>query len=82
MGSALEAVPLPGFLKKRLMKILLRDVHHYLYDVEYSPRPGRASVSVVTSVVGHWMLCGRAASSRGRTWWCRTVWARWLPMTC
>lgn len=42
MGSALEAVPLPGFLKKRLMKILLRDVHHYLYDVEYSPRPGES----------------------------------------
>lgn len=41
-GSALEAVPLPGFLKKRLMKILLRDVHHYLYDVEYSPRPGES----------------------------------------
>jgi hypothetical protein len=41
-GSPLEAVPLPGFLKKRLMKIWLRDVHHYLYDVTFSPRPGES----------------------------------------
>ena len=39
-GSALEAVPLPPWLKRRLMRVLLRDVHHYLYDVEFSPRPG------------------------------------------
>jgi hypothetical protein len=39
-GSALEAVPLPGWLKRRLMRVFLRDVHHYLYDTEFSPRPG------------------------------------------
>jgi hypothetical protein len=27
-GSALEAVPLPSWLKWRLMRVLLRDVHH------------------------------------------------------
>lgn len=39
-GSALEAVPLPPWLKRRLMRVFLRDVHHYLYDVEFSPRHG------------------------------------------
>jgi hypothetical protein len=35
-----ERVPLPGWLKRRLMKIFLRDVHHYLFDAEFSPRRG------------------------------------------
>lgn len=35
-----EAIPLPWFIKRRLMKVLLRDVHHYLYNAEYSPRRG------------------------------------------
>lgn len=35
-----ERVPLPWFIKRRLMKVLLRDVHHYLFDTEFSPRPG------------------------------------------
>jgi hypothetical protein len=39
-GTPLEAVPLPPWLKTRLMRVLLRDVHHFLYDVEFSPRPG------------------------------------------
>lgn len=39
-GAGFERVPLPWFVKRRLMKILLRDVHHYLFDAEYSPRPG------------------------------------------
>jgi hypothetical protein len=39
-GPGFERVPLPGPIKRRLMKILLRDVHHYLYDTEFSPRPG------------------------------------------
>ena len=29
----------PGFLKRRLMRVLLRDVH-FLFDAEFSPRPG------------------------------------------
>ena len=39
-GSGLEAVPLPPGLKRRLMRIFLRDVHHYLYDEPFSPRGG------------------------------------------
>ena len=36
----LERIPLPWFVKEPLMKKLLRDVHHYLFNVEYSPRAG------------------------------------------
>ncbi len=35
-----ERIPLPWVIKRRLMKALLRDVHHYLFNVEHSPRPG------------------------------------------
>jgi hypothetical protein len=40
--SPLEAVPLPRWLKVRLMRVFLRDVHHYLYDSEFSPRAGES----------------------------------------
>jgi hypothetical protein len=36
----LEAVPLPWFIKRPLMRILLRDVHHYLFNSSHTPRPG------------------------------------------
>jgi hypothetical protein len=39
-GKSFERIPLPWFIKRRLMKVLLRDVHHYLFDTEHSPRPG------------------------------------------
>lgn len=39
-ASALEAVPLPWFVKRPLMRLLLRDVHHYLFNTSHSPRPG------------------------------------------
>lgn len=35
-----EAVPLPWFLKKPLMRAVARDSHHYLFNVSHSPRPG------------------------------------------
>lgn len=35
-----EAIPLPWFIKRRVMKALLKDVHHYLFNAEFSPRPG------------------------------------------
>lgn len=38
--GTLERVPLPWFLKKRVMNAFLRDVHHYLFDVEYAPADG------------------------------------------
>jgi hypothetical protein len=41
-GIEYERIPLPGWLKKRLMKTLLRDVHHYLYNATSTPRPGES----------------------------------------
>ena len=35
-----EAIPLPWFIKRRAMKILLKDVHHYLFNSSFSPRTG------------------------------------------
>lgn len=35
---ALERIPLPWFIKKKIMKMLLRDVHHYLFNFESNPR--------------------------------------------
>jgi len=40
-GPTLERIPLPWFIKRRIMNAFLRDVHHYLFDVNYAP-PGRA----------------------------------------
>jgi hypothetical protein len=39
-ASALEAVPLPWFVKRPLMRLLLRDVHHYLFNTSHAPRDG------------------------------------------
>ncbi len=44
-APALERVPLPWFLKKPLMSVLLRDVHHYLFDKQYGP-PGKPAVRI------------------------------------
>lgn len=38
----LERIPLPWFVKKQVMKILLRDVHHYLFNAESNPRGDHA----------------------------------------
>ncbi|HEX9986594.1 MAG TPA: hypothetical protein VGF69_25280 [Thermoanaerobaculia bacterium] len=39
-AAQLERIPLPWFVKQPLMRILLRDVHHYLFNVSSTPRPG------------------------------------------
>lgn len=36
--GSFERVPLPWFVKRRLMKALLRDVHHYLFNATSKPR--------------------------------------------
>ena len=39
-AHTLEAMPLPWFVKKPLMRIFLRDVHHYLFNTSHTPRTG------------------------------------------
>lgn len=41
-----ERIPLPWWLKRRLMKALLRYVHHYLFNTEHQARPDRPAVMV------------------------------------
>lgn len=48
-GAALERVPLPWFLKKRILDVFLRDVHHYIFDVEFAP-PGRPPVHIQQTI--------------------------------
>lgn len=40
MEKSFERIPLPWWLKRRIMKAFLRDVHHYLFNTESTPRPG------------------------------------------
>jgi hypothetical protein len=39
-GGADERFPVPWVLKQKFLAAFLRDVHHYLFDVEHEPRPG------------------------------------------
>lgn len=48
-AGVLERVPLPWFLKRPLMAVLLRDVHHYLFDKEYAP-PGKQPVHIQQTI--------------------------------
>lgn len=47
--GALERVPLPWFIKKRFLNAYLRDVHHYLFDVECAP-PGKPPVRIQQTI--------------------------------
>lgn len=38
--AGLERIPLPWSVKKRFLEAYLRDVHHYLFNVESTPREG------------------------------------------
>jgi hypothetical protein len=39
-GRDLERILLPWWIKRPMMEVFLRDVHHYLFNVEFSPRAG------------------------------------------
>lgn len=42
VASELERIPLPGFVKDAFLKRFLKDVHHYLFNAEFSPRSGES----------------------------------------
>lgn len=37
-----ERIPLPWFIKRRFLEHFLRDVHHYLFNSTFEPRPGES----------------------------------------
>ncbi|WP_226575492.1 DNA/RNA non-specific endonuclease [Acuticoccus sediminis] len=39
-GTVQELPFVPDFIERFFMRHLVRDVHHYLYDVDHEPRPG------------------------------------------
>lgn len=47
--GTLERIPLPWFIKKRFLNAYLRDVHHYLFDVEFGP-PGGEVVRIQKTI--------------------------------
>jgi len=48
-GGSFERIPLPWFIKKPIMNAFLRDVHHYLFDVNFGP-PGREAVRIQQTI--------------------------------
>lgn len=58
--SAAERVPLPWPVKKLFLKTFLRDVHHYLFDAESTPRPGE-TYRTRTEILGRYERALRAA---------------------
>lgn len=40
MAPTLERIPLPWWIKERIMKAYIRDAYLYLFDKRFSPRPG------------------------------------------
>ncbi|WP_298854757.1 hypothetical protein [uncultured Ruegeria sp.] len=63
-GIEAEAIPLPWFLKKPLMRAAVRDTHHYLYNVAHSPRPGE-TYKVRDVIRGRFVDELKAAETRG-----------------
>lgn len=61
--GALERIPLPWFLKRRFMAAFLRDVHHYLFDIEFAPE-GRTPVRIQKTIRERFVdaLCAREVS--------------------
>jgi hypothetical protein len=60
-----ERVPLPWALKRRFLEHFLRDVHHYLFNVESHPRPG-ARFRVQDEIRQRFVAQLRADAANGR----------------
>ncbi len=58
-----ERVPVPGWLRKRIMARFVRDAHHYFFNVEYSPRPSR-SFRVRDELRRRFIECLKAGADR------------------
>jgi hypothetical protein len=63
LGTQLERVPLPWFIKKRIMKALLRDAYLFLFNKDFSPRAGESFK--VQDVLRERFLAALAAAPAG-----------------
>jgi hypothetical protein len=64
-GPQYERIWLPAPLKKKLMEQFLRDVHHYLFNVTYSPSPG-ATYQVQAEIRGRMLAALEAGAKKSR----------------
>lgn len=62
--TKLERVPLPWFIKKKIMAARIRDAYLYLFDKEHSPRPG-TTFKVRPEIRGRFMRALAAAPAAG-----------------
>jgi hypothetical protein len=60
-----ERIPLPWFIKRRIMSAFLRDVHHYLFDVQFAP-PGRPKVPIQKTIRRVFLDRLKAAPASGK----------------
>ena len=58
----LERVPVPAWLRKRIMARFVRDAHHYFFNTEFSPREG-ATFRVGDELRQRFMKCLNSADS-------------------
>ncbi|MDQ2586570.1 hypothetical protein CKY47_21745 [Saccharothrix yanglingensis] len=72
-----ERVLLPWSVKRRLMKVFLRDAHHYLFDTEFSPREGETHP--IRREIRARSTRARDGPARTSSW--RTAWAPSSPTT-
>jgi len=60
-----EELRLPEFIQKPLMEELLRDVHHYLYNVGHQPRPGGPTFQVRDELQRRFVSVVKAGATKG-----------------
>jgi hypothetical protein len=66
-----ERVPVPPWLRKRIMARFVRDAHHYFFNVDFSPRPG-ATFRVRDELRRRFVRCLEGG--------CATVLLSWSPI--
>src|SRR3954453_5721099 len=59
-----ERVPVPAWLRTRIMARFVRDAHHYFFNVEFTPRPG-ASFRVRDELRNRFMERLRSRTGQG-----------------
>jgi hypothetical protein len=60
----MELVPVPAWLRKRIMARFVRDAHHYFFNQEFSPRPNERFF-VRDELRARFTKCVRAGAEKG-----------------
>ena len=60
----MERVPVPAWLRKRIMARFVRDAHHYFFNQEFSPRPNE-NFRVRDELRARFVKCVKAGENKG-----------------